>query len=259
MNRYLFDHNTAERELGRLRMIEAAVDPETIRLLETAGIAPGWTCVEIGAGAGSIVEWLGPRVGPQGEVVAVDRKTAYLRRFSSSPYRVLEGDFLTLPINTKADLLHARYVLIHNKQDEDLLHKLRSTVKPGGLVLLEEPDFTSAHLLNRAGEAACRRVNEAICRMFTIAGLDPGYGLGLPRKVAAAGLTIVQMQAKLHLCPGASPIAKMMAESALVLHKEYTGTGIVSDQDIECYVRQARDPVYWSVYYSTISVLARAE
>ncbi len=259
MNQYLFDHNAAERELARLRMIEAAVDPETIRILESTNIAPGWTCLEVGAGAGSIVEWMGTRVGPQGEVVAVDRKTAYLRRFSSSPYRVWEGDFVTLPINTKADVLHARYVLIHNQQDGGLLNKMRSTVKPGGSVLLEEPDFTSADVLNRSGEAGCRRVNEAICRMFTDAGLDPGYGLGLPRKVAAAGFTIVYIQARLHLCPGASPIADMMAESALVLHKEYTGTGIASDQDIDRYVRQARDPEYWSVYYSTISVLARAQ
>jgi SAM-dependent methyltransferase len=257
MSRYIFDQNAEDRELGRLRMIEAAVDDASIALLEASGITSGWNCLELGAGAGSIAEWMGARVGAKGSVLAIDKKTAYLRRFSSPPYRVLEGDFLAAPVESPLDLLHARYVLIHNRQDEAMLKKIRGIVKPGGYVVLEEPDFTSARLLNRTDDEAHQRVNEAICRMFTNAGLDPGFGLALPRKVAEAGFDIVRAQATLHLCPGDAPIAQVMAESALVLRKEYADTGVATDRDIEHYVAHARDPQYWSVYYATVSVMAR--
>jgi ubiquinone/menaquinone biosynthesis C-methylase UbiE len=257
MNQYIFDKNAEELELGRLRMIEAAVDADTIALLEESGITVGWRCLELGAGAGSIVEWMGTRVGPTGTVLAVDKKTAYLKRFSSPPYRVIEGDFLLLSLESAMDLLHARYVLIHNKQDEEMLRKIRTIVKPGGYVVLEEPDFTSAQLLNPRGDASHQRVKEAICRMFTNAGLNPAYGISLPRKLAEAGLNIVRTRATLHLCAGNSPIADVMAESALVLRKEYTGTGVATDQDIDRYVASANDAQYWSVYYTTVSIIAR--
>lgn len=257
MSRYIFDRNAEDRELERLRMIEAAVDDASIALLEASGITSGWHCLELGAGAGSLTEWMGARVGQKGRVLAIDKKAAYLRRFASPPYRVVEGDFLTAPVESPMDLVHARYVLIHNRRDEAMLKKIRAIVRPGGYVVLEEPDFTSARLLNQTGPEAHQRVNEAICRMFTNAGLDPGFGLGLPRKAAEAGFDIVKVQAALHLCRGDAPIAKVMAESALVLRKEYTDTGVVTDQDIERYVAYARDPRQWSVYYATVSVLAR--
>ena len=117
--------------------------------------------------------------------------------------------------------------------------------------------FYIALWLNPCGDAADQRVNEAICRMFTNASLDPAYGLGLPQKMAEWGFDILRSRATIHLCHGNAPIAKVMAESALVLRKEYTGTGVATDEDVDCYVAHARSPQYWSAYYSTISVLAR--
>ena len=58
MNAYIFDDNTIEREYHRLRLIEAANDPTTIALLQHIGIQPGWSSLELGAGAGSILRWL---------------------------------------------------------------------------------------------------------------------------------------------------------------------------------------------------------
>lgn len=254
---YIFEKNAEDRERRRLRLIEAACDAETTGLLSEIGVISGWKCLELGAGAGSIVEWLGARVGREGQVLAVDKNTAYLERFSSPPYRVIQGDFLSLSLDPMLDLLHARYVLIHNKQEEDLLTKIRALVKPGGYAVLEEPDFTSALLLNPRGDAACRHVNDAICRMFENAGLDPGYGLGLPRKMERAGLSVLRVKATAHLCRGHSPIANVMAESAMVLRQEYTGTGAAADRDIDRYAELAKDPQHWAVYYTTVSVVAQ--
>lgn len=259
MGPYLFSEHTRDREWNRMRMIEMACDPATVALLEHTGIGAGWACVELGAGAGSMVEWMGTRVGSNGSVMAIDASTVHLHRFMSAPYRVIEEDFLNVPLECHADLLHARYVLIHNQQSEAILKKIRASMKPGGYVVLEEPDFTSATLPNASMEPALQRVNQAICRMFLEAGLDPGYGIGLPRRMAREGFDIVRVSSTMHLCPGLGPVANLMAASAAALREKYIGTGITTDQDIDRYVTCAQDSGYWALYYSTVSVIATVQ
>ncbi len=62
----------------RLQMLEAVYDPLTLRHLEMVGVGPGWRCLEVGAGAGSITRALAERVGPQGRVAAVDLDPRFL-------------------------------------------------------------------------------------------------------------------------------------------------------------------------------------
>jgi hypothetical protein len=58
-----------EVELDRLTLQASIVDPVTIRHLETIGVAEGWRYLDVGAGAGSSVQWLSTRVGHIGKVV----------------------------------------------------------------------------------------------------------------------------------------------------------------------------------------------
>src|SRR5437762_3803295 len=83
---YLFpnDHAVA---VARLQRLEAIEDPGTIAVLEKAGVAPGWTCLELGAGAGSIAYWLAERVGKGGRVVAADLDPRLLDRSRCEVWR----------------------------------------------------------------------------------------------------------------------------------------------------------------------------
>ena len=71
---YVFDA-AWKQERERLGHLEAVSDPGTIRHLEAAAVGVGWRCAEIGAGTGSIAEWLSHRVGATGHVVATDIET----------------------------------------------------------------------------------------------------------------------------------------------------------------------------------------
>ena len=257
MNQYIFDNKSEEREFHRLQLVEAANDPTTIKLLEETGIQPGWHCLELGAGAGSILRWMGSQVGPTGLAVGVDKKIAYLHKDDSPHVQIYQGSFLDVALEQSFDLLHSRYVLIHNKEEGAILRKLSSLLKPGGWALFEEPDFTSATLQDRKQETPQGRVNRAICQMFINLGLDPAYALRLPHKLQEAGLHIVRAQSIMHLCPGNSPMARVMAESARVLEQEYSKTGLCSPKDIQVYVRLSQDSTHWALYHSTISVIAR--
>lgn len=257
MSRYIFEDNAEKREFRRLQLVEAANDPNTISLLQETGIQLGWHCLELGAGAGSILRWLGNYVGPSGLAVGLDKNTTYLQDFTSPSFRIHQDTFLEFESSHSFDLIHGRYVLIHNESDMDILHKMFVLLKPGGWALFEEPDFTSATLLDRDVEIPQARVNRAICQMFVNADLNPAYALSLPQKLEQTGFDIVRGQSIMHLCPGNSPMAQVMGESALVLEEAYCQTGLCCPADIQQYVKLAQDPTYWTVYHSTTSVIVR--
>ena len=52
----------ADDELARLKLLEALCDPWTFRCLDGIAVRQGWRCLEVGAGAGSVVRWLSERV-----------------------------------------------------------------------------------------------------------------------------------------------------------------------------------------------------
>ena len=146
--------------------------------------------------------------------------------------------------------------MIHNRNSAEILTKLCKHLKPGGYLVIEEPDFTSAKLLNQGNDAARQRVNNAICRMFEKMELSPGFGLELPRRIAGEGLQVIETDARLHLASGGSPIARMMAVSQNALIDKHVATGEVSVSEIEQYICNADDPQCWAVYYTTVSVVA---
>jgi len=59
------------------------------------------------------------------------------------------------------------------------------------------------------------------------------------------------------LCRGGDPIAAMMALSARQLREKYLATGLVTDAELEGYLRFASDPRAWGIYYATLIASAR--
>src|SRR4051794_39838469 len=64
-----------------------------------AFVQPGWRCLEVGAGRGSMAVWLAERVGPTGHVVATDVDTRYLSRHEFSNLQVIEHNILEDPLD----------------------------------------------------------------------------------------------------------------------------------------------------------------
>jgi hypothetical protein len=72
-------NNDKPTALHILDCLSAICDPFTVLRLSEAGVPGGGSCLELGAGNGSVAGWLADRVGPAGRVLATDVKPAHIR------------------------------------------------------------------------------------------------------------------------------------------------------------------------------------
>lgn len=107
----------------------------------------GKHCLDVGAGGGSIAMWLAEEVGPTGTACATDIN---IRRLPDWPgVQVLEHDITVDAVpegGVAFDLVHARLVLNHLPQRRMAMHNMVSSLKPGGVLLVQ--DFMSTRSLD---------------------------------------------------------------------------------------------------------------
>src|SRR5436309_15484970 len=85
-----------EAENDRLVLLERIFDPVSRRRREL--VQPGWRCLEVGAGRGSMAVWLAERVGESGQVVATDIDVTYLDRLQAPNLEARRHNILSDPL-----------------------------------------------------------------------------------------------------------------------------------------------------------------
>jgi ubiquinone/menaquinone biosynthesis C-methylase UbiE len=121
---YLLD-NAAPQTRERFDALSTLYDRESLQHLEDRGIEPGWNCLEVGGGGGTIAAWLAARVGPAGHVLVTDLDPRFLDAAKFSNVEIRRHNIVTDPLPDAAfDLIHARLVLIHIPEREQVLARL---------------------------------------------------------------------------------------------------------------------------------------
>ncbi len=116
-----------------------------IRNLREIGVGSGWKCLEVAAGAGSIASWLGNHIGPTGHVLATDLDPHLLEGIQAPNISVQGQNLLTDDLPEYAfDLVHTRALLSFLPDPRRAIGKLVSATRPGGWLLIEQPDYVSA-------------------------------------------------------------------------------------------------------------------
>ena len=172
---YVFTTADDRLELTRLQAIEQEFDPASRRRLYATGLTTGWRCLEVGPGAGSLMQWMGEKVGASGQVVALDLSTKFLPARRPEQVEVQQGDIRTAALPQGSfDLVHARYVLVHLPDYEVALSRMLAALKPGGWIVLEEPDFSASRGIagTAAQLAAMQHIHQAIHQMYESRGMD---------------------------------------------------------------------------------------
>jgi SAM-dependent methyltransferase len=135
------DADQVRQEAERLHVLARVVDPATCATLTEIGVAPGWSCCDVGSGAGTVVAWLAERVAPSGRVVSIDVDTRFQPQ-SSGIVEVRTLDVTTDPIGeSEFDLVHARGVLQHVAQREAVLDAMVAATKAGGWLVVTDADW----------------------------------------------------------------------------------------------------------------------
>lgn len=210
-----------------------AYDDLTLARLRALGAGPGWRCLDVGAGTGTVSRRLLEEAGVD-SVLAVDRDVRFLGERPGLD--VLEAD-ATAPgvVRGRFRLVHARFVLMHLPEHERLISTLAELVEPGGvLVLGDAVDLTS----DRTPDTPYTTVMRAMWQgLRATIGTDVSWVPSYPHLLRAAGLGSVA--AEIHvppLLPG-SPISRFWADTWERSRTAMLATGLVDDAAVDAAVR----------------------
>jgi SAM-dependent methyltransferase len=188
----------------------------------------------VGAGTGSLASALASLVSPAGSVVALDIDTRFLDPLASDHLQVIQSDVTRAALPAADfDLVHARLLLEHLAQRDAVLTALVRATRPGGWVLIEDFDWSTALVIDPPS-AIHDKVANAVMELFARHGYAATYGRTLPRRLEAAGLVDVatradSMQVRAHVEDGL-PQWELLADQ---LGPGLIAAGLLTPGDLE--------------------------
>ncbi|MGV9841779.1 class I SAM-dependent methyltransferase [Streptomyces fungicidicus] len=222
-------------EGGRVDLGALAYDDITLARLRALGAGPGWRCLDVGAGTGTVSRRLLDEAGVT-SVLAVDRDVRFLTGRPVPGLDVLEADVTAPDFDPgRFRLVHARFVLMHLPERLRLVTALAGLVEPGGvLVLGDAVDLTS----DRAPDNPYARVMRAMWQgLRDTIGTDVTWVPSCPRLLRDAGLAPVA--AEIHVPPlqPGSPISRFWADTWERSRETMLATGLVDDAAVDAAIR----------------------
>ncbi len=260
--KYTFD-NAWHSARARLALLESVRDPVTIHNLESIGVSEGDRCLSAGAGSGSIAEWLCKRVGPKGQVVATDVDTRFLEAIDQDNLDVQVHNLVTDPLPADSfDFIQVRAVLCHIPERNAVLEKLVAALRPGGWILVEEPDFDVRVPEPLADPVKAEFFQTMYERMNILSdkhGIARQYGNEVPARLRALGLKLIRVEGHVAYAYGGDPEAEFnylsLTQMRDIILEVTDITGDEYDQLLDLY----KDPDFGWRSTLTVSTAARKE
>lgn len=194
---YILARGAKGRE--RLRILSRVMRDGTFPLLEKTGISKGAACLDVGCGGGDVSLLLARLVGATGRVVGIDQDASVVQIAADevAPEGLAHLSFRTQSVfdiepDASFDVLYCRFLLTHLPDRDKALRCMLGAVKPGGLLIFEDIDFSGhfCHPARPAMDDYMRLYRETAHRN----GGDADFGLKLPMFLTAAGLADVEVR-----------------------------------------------------------------
>lgn len=179
----------------RMNLLAAVRGPATMDLLDSLNISPGARCVDLGCGGGHVTMELARRVGASGSALGIDldvelltvaRDVAAAEQLENVEFRVASAEDLS---EADYDLAFSRLLFMHLRDPEQIAELMVEAVRPGGLVVVEDAEFSSCFTYP-ACEAFDRWV-DWYRETVRLSGADADIGPRLPGILRAAGVEVL--------------------------------------------------------------------
>jgi SAM-dependent methyltransferase len=239
---YVLDHHQ-EGERQRLALMSRLLDPMHRRHIERLGVGPGARALEVGCGNGSKSAWLAARVAPGGAAVAVDLDLSLV---DAGPpgLELRQADILAGPVPPgDFDLVTARAVLHHVADPGVAVANLVASARPGGAILLIEPDFLPVSV---AEPGEVRAFWEGWLAWSREQGIDYFIGRTLPAMLSWLGVEDIEATAETALYRGGSPWAEYWRQTVIELRARLVASGHLDGRSVDALLAWCADPGWWT-------------
>jgi ubiquinone/menaquinone biosynthesis C-methylase UbiE len=207
-------------------------------------------CLDVGCGGGDVSVELARLVAPNGSVVAIDVDAVKIdiARGEAADQQVSNVDFRVANLEDCAlgeefDVAHARFVLTHLRNPQDVLAKIRAALKPGGIVVIADTNFHG--LFSQPECSAVHRYVELYAETLKRRNGNADIGLRLPELLSQAGFEDIHLSVVQHAAMSGDTklIAPITLES---IADAVIAEGVASRADVEGILVElydfARDP-----------------
>ena len=243
----------SDEETERLIEQSRLFEPITRRFLTSAGIGPGMRVLDLGSGAGDVALIAAELVGPEGEVVGVDMNPEILEiarmRIQEAGHEnvgFLAGDAQALDLGGQFDALVGRLVLMYIPDPVAVLKQLLTRLKPGGIVMFQEIDFTITAAYKHPDTPLMGQLGAWVVEVFVRSGANVTMGLDLYRVFTEAGLPEPTLDAGLLIggsadWPGYAYVANSFRSVVPLL--EHYGIATAEEVDVDTIPQRVRDEI----------------
>lgn len=231
---YLFGGDVPAHKEEQRHVLARILDEHSIGVLSGVGVAPGWRCLDVGAGAGTITAWLADRVGPDGQVVALDLDPCLIPPRDN--VTVIQDDVRTVDLpDAHYDLIHVRLVLIFLPEREEVLKRLSAALKPGGTLVVSDwwarpPAGKILRVPSPAAGEAFEAFQRAVPAIMEANGADLDWAPRVPLAMAAVGLTGIRTVVHSQLWHGGEAGHLLHLHNSYLVRDALLARGLTADQ-----------------------------
>jgi SAM-dependent methyltransferase len=233
-----------EVEGKRLQLLARMFDPDSRSLLESLGLRDGMRCLDVGAGPGTVSNWLARQIG-SGEVVALDREVALLVGRCEPNVRIVKADLTAdtsdgLLAPASFDLVHVRSVLGVLADPEAGLRRVISWLAPGGILVVSDMWVTGLH--GTMSPALTRAHQAALALMGRTCAVDVGWATRLPEQLARHDLADLGMHLAAPPLTAGSSHAEMLRLHLALIRRLVLAAGLLTEADLDQAAADLDDP-----------------
>jgi hypothetical protein len=136
---------------------------------------------------------------------------------------------------------------MHIADRERAVRHLLKAVRPGGWLILEEPDFRNYQVSCPPSEAL-RSTGQATVRLMERVGADPQYGPKLYSVLFAGGLQNMQCAGQQVIVPCGTPLIGAFTLFLMHLRDRLTTLGLSTDGAITAALEELQNPSPTMIY-----------